>query len=107
MEKKTQEKELIKLMIDDPSDFVFHAAYMAYSKTWDENPSKDARSELNEIMLSFSKGEIDDRSFYSEIHAFRRDINSEMSIRSTIRTQKKRAWRKKEQRKTRLSRYKK
>ncbi len=107
MEKNTQKEKLIKLMIDDPSDFIFHAAYMVYSKTWEENSSEDVRSELNEIMLSFSKGEIDDRVFYSEIHAFRRDISSEMSIRSTIRTQKKRAWRKKEQRKTRLSRYKK
>ena len=36
-----------KLMIDKPSDFLFHAAYTAYSKAWDENLSEDARTKLN------------------------------------------------------------
>ncbi len=97
-------KKISKLMIDKPSDFVFHAAYMAYSKTWDENPSEEVRSKLNEIMRSFS--DENPSSFYSQLSQFRKDVSSFHS-RSKIRSQRKKKWREEEQRKARMSRYKK
>ena len=92
-----------KLMIDKPSDFLFHAAYTAYSKTWDENASEDARTKLNSIMLSFSAD--DSSSFYSQLDEFRVDANPDFRGRSMIRSQRKRAWRKEEEKKARRSRH--
>ena len=31
-----QTEQVNKLLIDNPSDFKFHAAYLAYSETWDK-----------------------------------------------------------------------
>lgn len=101
---KSHGEKASKIMIDKPSDFIFHAAYMAYSKTWDENPSEEARAKLNKIMLSFS--EDDPSSFYSQLNEFRKDASS-FHGRSKIRSQRKRAWREKEQKKARMSRYRK
>jgi len=94
-----------KLMIDKPSDFLFHAAYTAYSKAWDENLSEDARTKLNSIMLSFSVG--GSSSFYSQLDEFRAGANSDFRGRSMIRSQRKRAWRREEQKKARMSRHRK
>jgi len=105
MEKdKSHGKKISKLMIDKPSDFIFHAAYTAYSKTWDENPSEEARAKLNKIMSSFS--EDGPSSFYSQLNEFRKEISS-FNGRPKIRSERKRAWREKEQRKARMSRYRK
>jgi len=109
--KKTMEKnepcvgKASKLLIDKPSDFLFHAAYMAYSKTWDENASEEARTKLNRIMLSFSDS--GSSFFYSQLNEFRVDVNPDFHGRSMIRSQKKRAWRKEEQKKARMSRHRK
>jgi len=106
MEKeKTQGEGVSKLMIDKPSDFVFHAAYMAYSKTWDETPSEEDRTKLNEIMLSFSEGKGDQSSFYGQLSQFRKDFNSDFRARSRIRSERKSDWRKREQKRARMSRH--
>jgi len=108
MEKeKTQGERVSKLMIDKPSDFVFHAAYMAYSKTWDETPSEEDRTKLNTIMLSLSEGKGDQSSFYSQLSQFRKDFNSGFRVSSKIRSERKSDWRKREQKRARMSRYKK
>ena len=96
-----------KLTFNDVSDFKFNAAYMAYSKVWDNNSSDKIRSKLNSIMLQYSRGEIDASSFYYNINSFKSDSESVPNIESRIKTQNKYDWRKKEQRKSRLSRYKK
>ncbi len=105
-QEKSQGERVSKLMVDKPSDFVFHAAYMAYSKTWDDTPSEEDRAKLNEIMLSFSKGKGDQPSFYSELSQFRRGFNSGFRVSSKIRSERKRDWRKREQKRARMSRHK-
>jgi len=104
---ESQSKKVPKLLIDDHSDFIFHAAYMAYSKAWDENYSEETRTELNRIMLSFSEGREANQSFYAQLNEFSRDIDYHSYGSFKIKTQKKRAWRKKEQKKARISRHKK
>ena len=44
---ETQNEEPTKLFIDKPSDFKFHAAYIAYSETWDKIAAPDIRAELH------------------------------------------------------------
>ena len=50
---QSNEEEVTKLMIDKPSDFRFHAAYLAYSETWDKTNSLETKMELNEINHHF------------------------------------------------------
>ena len=38
-----EEEEITKLMIDRQSDFRFHAAYLAYSETWDKIISQETK----------------------------------------------------------------
>jgi len=86
----TQIEEVTKLLIDQPSDFKFHAAYLAYSKTWDKIDSPNTRAELNDILVSLSKDEMDYSNFY----------------RTLDDTQRKRDWRKKQTRSQRNQRHK-
>ncbi|UCD26035.1 MAG: hypothetical protein JSV75_03750, partial [Candidatus Bathyarchaeota archaeon] len=64
--------EEAKLLIDKPSDFRFHAAYLAYSETWDKTTSRETKTELNKIMSSLSEEEISYSSFYRRLDQFRR-----------------------------------
>ena len=45
-------------MIDRENDFRFHCAYLAYSKSWDENDATEAREKLNELIESLSNEKI-------------------------------------------------
>ena len=100
------EEEARKLMIDRPSDFRFHVAYLAYSKTWDNAASQEVKTKLNEIILSLSKEEISFSSFYKELDQFRRPDSKHYAYpRKRIETQRKRDWRKKRARKARNARY--
>ena len=56
---ESQTEEIKKLLIDKPSDFKFHAAYLAYSETWDKIESSDIRAELNSILESLSREQVD------------------------------------------------
>ena len=47
--RETQTEETTKLLIDKPSDFKFHAAYLAYSETWDKLSSQEIKKELRFI----------------------------------------------------------
>jgi len=97
-----------KLMIDRPSDFKFHAAYLAYSQAWDKTALQETKTKLNEIISSLSKEEMDYESFYEKMsqyieggsgskhYAYTRDI---------IETQRKRDWRKREERAARNARH--
>lgn len=92
-------------MMNDLSDFNFYAAYVAYSKAWNENPNK-ARIELNKIMLSLVENK-EYHTFYRKISQYRKDLSSDYSRRVKFKAKKKRAWRKSEAKKIRLSRHKK
>jgi len=107
-ESKTNDTAVPKLLIDRPSDFKFHAAYLIYSQAWDENLSQEVRMKLNEIMASLSKGEIDYQSFYKGVNQYRVEFNPEHysgGMRARIETQRKRDWRKREAKDARNSRY--
>jgi len=99
-----QEKEKVtKLELDNPSDFRFHVAYMAYSEAWDENTSEDARNKLNEIMSSLTATEADYEDFYAKISQFR--TNQIEYHRERIQGQRKRDYRMSEKKSARASRH--
>lgn len=89
-------EEVTKLMIDKPSDFRFHAAYLAYSETWDKTTSEELKMELNKIMSELSAGDIGYQDFYKRLDQFRRPGSKHYAFsRERIETQRKKAWRKK------------
>jgi hypothetical protein len=93
------------LLIDDASDFSFHAAYVAYSKAWNES-SNEIRVELNKIMLSLAENKQDYSAFYREIEKFRDGSSSFSSRRPSFKRVRKRAYRRNEAKKLRISRHK-
>jgi len=99
--------KIVKLLIDDPSDFRFHAAYLAYSKAWVENLDEERRFELNKVMLSLTENKGDYSAFYHEINQYMKNVSSDYSGRGSFKAQNKRAWRKSEAKERRISRHKK
>jgi hypothetical protein len=103
---ETQTEEATKLLIDKPSDFKFHAAYLAYSKTWDKIGSSDIKNELNDILVSLSKDEMSYSNFYRTLDDYRRRGSKHYEFsREKIETQRKRDWRKKQTRSQRNQRH--
>jgi hypothetical protein len=96
-----------KLLMDKPSDFKFHAAYLLYSQAWDNASSEEDRNELNEIITSLSKDEIDYQNFYEKMRRHRAHGVYRAGGRTRIETQRKRDWRKKEAKNLRNKRYRK
>ena len=108
MEQEKENSEAVdKLEVDRPLDFKYHAAFMAYSRTWDENPSEESRSKLNDIMRSLSGDDSSYSNFYASLSQFRRDSDPDFSGRERIKTQSKREWRRSEAKAARISRYRK
>jgi len=107
-EAKPQSKEEVKkLMIDKPSDFRFHAAYLAYSETWDRSTSEEVKAQLNEIISSLSEEEISYSDFYERLDQYgNRGSKHYAYPRKRIETQRKRDWRKRQTRETRNARHK-
>jgi hypothetical protein len=104
---ETPTEEITKLLIDKPSDFKFHAAYLAYSETWDKINSPDIRTELNNLIKALSKKQIDYSSFYRTLDEHRRTGSKHFEFsRQRIETQRKRDWRQKRNRQERNSRHK-
>jgi len=104
---ETQTEEATKLLIDKQSDFKFHAAYLAYSKTWDKIATSGTRAELNDILVALSKEEMTYTSFYRTLDEYRRRGSKHYEFsRERIETQRKRDWRKKQTRSQRNQRHK-
>jgi len=104
---QSNQEEVTKLLIDKPSDFKFHAAYLAYSKTWDKATSEKMKTELNEIITLLSKEEISYSSFYKRLDQYGTRVSKHYAYpRKRIETQRKRDWRKRQTRDTRNARYK-
>ena len=104
--KEAQTEEIKKLLIDDPSDFKFHAAYMAYSETWDKLSSPETKKELNGMLTSLSKDEMSYSSFYRTLDEYRRQGSKHFEFsRERIETQRKRDWRQKQTRSQRNQRH--
>lgn len=106
--KENEQVSQEKLTIDDPSDFRFHAAYLAYSDVFDKMKDPESKKQLNDNIKALKQSDGDYQTFYRSINQFRSQGSSEhRHDRNRIRTQRKREWRKKTQRRERNKRYKK
>lgn len=97
-----------KLMIDNPSDFQFHAAYLTYSDIFDKMGDPESRKRLNENITSLQQSQVDYPTFYRNISQYRGEEASQYGYgRTLIKGQKKREWRRKLQKQERIKRHKK
>ena len=99
---------LEKLLIDNPSDFQFHAAYLTYSQTYDKATNLETRKQLNHNIRALQQNQIDYPTFYKNISQYRTEEGSQHNYgRTLVKTQRKRDWRRKTQRHERIERHKK
>jgi hypothetical protein len=99
--------QIEKLLVDDPSSFQFHAAYLVYSETFDIS-NEDAKRELNQNLEDLKANKIDAQTFYVNISRFRKlEPMSRQGGKFTVATQRKKDWRMKTQRSERIKRHKK
>jgi len=96
-----------KLLIDDPMNFPFHAAYVLYSDLFDNISNVDARADLNRNIEALKDNRIDPETFYRNISHHRKMSPDQGRERFSLQTQRKREWRKKAQRQDRIKRHKK
>jgi hypothetical protein len=98
---------LEKLLIDNPSDFLFHAAFLAYSKAYDKTTDPETKRQLNQNITALQKSEIDCPTFYRNISRYRAEEDSQHNYaQASIKTQRKREWRRKTQKHDRIERHK-
>jgi hypothetical protein len=96
-----------KLLIDEPTNFPFHAAYMVYSDLFDKVIEPEARADLNRNIEALKENRIDPETFYRNISHRRQISPNSYQERFSLQTQRKRDWRKKAQRQDRIKRHKK
>jgi hypothetical protein len=104
-EQKTEPK-IEKLLIDDPTNFPFHAAYLVYEESFDKSSDPHSKMELNQNIQDLKENKIDSATFYMNISRYRK-VDAPRQERFSMQTQRKRDWRKKEQRQDRIKRHKK
>jgi len=98
--------QITKLLVDDPENFQFHAAYLVYEEAFDKARDSQAKTELNRNILELSENKIDTETFYMNVSRFRK-LDVPRQERFSMQTQRKKDWRKKEQRQDRIKRHKK
>jgi hypothetical protein len=97
-----------KLLIDNPSNFQFHAAYLTYSNIFDNATNLETKKQLNENIRALQQNQIDYSTFYRNISQYRTEEGSQHDYgRTFLKTQRKRDWRRKTQRHERIERHKK
>jgi hypothetical protein len=96
-----------KLLIDDPSNFPFHAAYLVYSDLFDKAQSDDVKLEINTQITALKQNQINLETFYRNVAQYRKLDSAPRRERFTLQTQRKKDWRIKEQRQERFKRHKK
>lgn len=97
-----------KLLIDNPSDFRFHAAYLTYADVYDKATSSEARTQLNQNIAALQQNKIDYSTFYKNINKYRAGESFQPRYGMTfLKTQRKREWRSEMQKRERNKRYKK
>jgi len=97
-----------KLLIDNPSNFQFHAAYLTYSNLYDKVINPETRKQLNQNIMALQQNQMDYSTFYEKIDQFRGEEVAQYRYgRAFIKTQKKREWRRKTQKHERIERHKK
>ena len=107
-ESNTNQPPIEKLLIDNPSNFQFHAAYLVYSETFDRVGDDAAKKELNQNLEDLKSNKIDYQTFYVNISRYRKlEPMSRQGEKYTVTTQRKKDWRVKTQRQERIKRHKK
>jgi hypothetical protein len=107
-ESKTNQPQIEKLLIDNPSNFQFHAAYLVYSEAFDRVGDDAAKKELNQNLEDLRSNKIDYETFYVNISRYRKlEPMSRQVEKFTVITQRKKDWRVKTQRQERIKRHKK
>jgi hypothetical protein len=96
-----------KLLIDEPMNFPFHAAYVVYAELFDTTPDAEAKADLNRNIEALKENRIDPETFYRNIAHHRKMSPGPYHDRFSLQTQRKRDWRKKAQRQDRIKRHKK
>jgi len=95
-----------KLFIDNPFDFQFHAAYLAYSGAYDKATDPETKKQLNENIKALQQNQIDYPTFYKSINQYRvEDGYQYRHGRTFIKTQKKQEWRRETQKRERNKRH--
>jgi len=97
-----------KQLIDRPSDFRFHAAYLVYSDAWDRASTSEVKRKLNEAIVALSEDKMDYETFYRQISQYRAQHGPEQfgsGGRVFIETQRKKDWRMREERASRNKRH--
>ncbi len=103
---ENNQTQIQKLLIDNPENFQFHAAYVVYEEAFDKARDSQAKTELNKNLQDLSEGKIDNETFYGNVSRFRK-LDVPRQERFSMQTQRKKDWRKKEQRQDRIKRHKK
>jgi hypothetical protein len=96
-----------KLLIDDPSNFQFHAAYLVYSDLFDHVKTDEVKTELNANIENLKQGKIDPETFYRNVARYRGGLPERRHDRLSVQTQRKKDWRMKSQKQDRIRRHKK
>lgn len=97
-----------KLLIDDPLNFQFHAAYMVYSELFDNVKGAEAKNALNLNISDLKENKITPETFYRNVACYRGDASSQRRHdRLSVPTQRKRDWRMKSQKQDRIRRHRK
>ncbi|HLE74546.1 MAG TPA: hypothetical protein VI864_00665 [Candidatus Bathyarchaeia archaeon] len=96
-----------KLLIDDPSNFQFHAAYFVYSELFDKATETEVKRELNMNIEALKQNQINCETFYGNIARHRKMAPAQHQDKFSLQTQRKRDWRMKTQRQERIKRHKK
>ena len=94
-----------KLLIDNPSDFQFHAAYVAYSEAFDKATDDEVKEKLNQSILALQQNQMEYSIFYRNLSQYRGASQNNHYQRSFIKTQRKREWRRKAQKRERNKRH--
>ena len=96
-----------KLLIDEPSNFQFHAAYLVYSELFDTATENEVKKELNINIEALKQNQISYETFYGNIARHRKIAPVRRQDMFSLQTQRKRDWRVKAQRQERIRRHKK
>jgi hypothetical protein len=106
-EPNTNQPQTEKLLIDNPSNFQFHAAYLVYFETFD-HAGEEGQKDLNQNLEDLRSNKIDYETFYMNISRYRHiEQMPRQGGRLTVATQRKKDWRMKTQRQERIKRHKK
>jgi len=105
-DQNNNQPQIEKLLIDDPSNFQYHAAYMVYSETFDKTQNANAKSELNQNIQDLKDNKINFETFYVKMAPLRK-LDIPRQERFQMQTQRKKDWRRQSQRQERIKRHKK